>query len=197
MTEPAADQTVTPPRGPSKPPNGALIAAVREVEQHAARSGWDRPPQLFALVDTAELLEREPNLAEVLGVESVEAGELTPVEQDPVTGDLEDLLAEILWPPEVAGCAVVVERLTLPPGEDGHTVPTEAAAAAEHVANHPDREEVRIVAGVLRGGTGYCALRVRSHDEDSSVIVGDDLVPALLEMLHATLEPDAGEPDHE
>ncbi len=185
MTEPAND------------PSKALAAAVREVEQHAARSGWDRPPQLFALVDTAELLEREPNLAEVLGVDSVAAGALTPVEQDPVTGDLEDLLAEILWPPEVAGCAVVVERLTLPPGEDGHTVPTAAAAAAEHVADHPHREEVRIVAGVLRGGIGYCALRVRSHDEDSSVIVGDDLVPALLELLHATLDSDAGEPDHE
>ena len=184
----------------AKAPNKALAAAVREVEQHAARSGWDRPPQLFALVDTAELLEREPNLAQVLGIdpdEPVVAGELTPVEQEPVTGDLEDLLAEILWPPEVAGCAVVVERLTLPPGEDGHTVPTAAADAAEYVANHPNREEVRIVAGVLRGGVGYCALRVRSHDEDSSVIVGDDLVPALLELLHATLDSDAGEPDHE
>ena len=187
MTEPANDHSAD---------RRALAAAVREVEQHASRSGWDRPPQLFALVDTAELLEREPNLAEVLGVETAEAGALTPVEQDAITGDLEDLLAEILWPPEVAGCAVVVERLAMPPGEDG-TVPTETAAAAEHVANHPAREEVRIVAGALRGGAGYCALRVRSHDEDSSVILGDDLVPALLDLLHATLEPDAGEPDHE
>ncbi|MEO5652006.1 MAG: PPA1309 family protein [Marmoricola sp.] len=193
MTEPSPEQ----PQDQNAPSIKALRAAVREVEQHASRSGWDRTPQLFALVDTAELLQREPNLAELLGVESVAAGELTPVEQDPVDGDLEDLLAEILWPPEVLGCAVVVERLALPPGEDG-TVPTEtAAAAAEHVAAHPDREEIRIVAGVLRGGAAYCALRVRSHDEDSSVIVGDDLVPALLELLHATLEPDAGDPDHE
>ena len=26
------------------------------------------------------------------------------------------------------------------------------------------------------------------------VLTGNDLVPALLELLHATLEPDAGEP---
>ncbi len=37
---------------------------------HAARSGWDQPAHLFALVDTAELLEREPQLAEVLGIEA-------------------------------------------------------------------------------------------------------------------------------
>ena len=42
---------------------------VREVELHAAHAGWDQPAQLFALVDTAELLQREPQLAELLGVE--------------------------------------------------------------------------------------------------------------------------------
>lgn len=181
---------------PDREVDRALAQAVREVELHAARSGWDRPPQLFALVDTADLLQREPELAGLLGVEGGDADELTPVEQEAVTGDLEDLLAQIAWPDEVAGCAVVVERLAMPPGQDG-TVPTEATAAAEHVAHHPDREEVRIVAGVLRGGAGFCALRVRSHDEDSSVITGTDLVPALLDLLHATFEPDAGDPDDE
>ena len=28
------------------------------------------------------------------------------------------------------------------------------------------------------------------------VLTGNDLVPALLELLHATLEPDAGEPSN-
>lgn len=174
----------------------ALKAVVREVELHAARAGWDRPAQLFALVDTADLLAREPQLAELLGVEAGAAGGLTPVEQDSVDGELEQLLAEILWPPEVSGCAVVVERLVLPPEAEGR-IPTESIGAAEYAAGHPERQEIRIVAGALRTGESWCALRLRSHDEDDSVVVGNDLVPALLQLLHATLEPDTGETDDE
>jgi hypothetical protein len=174
----------------------ALRAVVREVELHAARAGWDRPAQLFALVDTADLLSREPQLAELLGVEAGAADGLTPVEQDSVEGELEELLAEILWPPEVSGCAVVVERLVLPPEAEGK-IPTESTDAAQYVADHAERQEIRIVAGALRSGESWCALRLRSHDEDDSVVLGHDLVPALLELLHATLEPDAGDTDHE
>ena len=43
-----------------------LTGVVRELEQHAAQAGWDQPAQLFALVSTAELVAREPGLAEVL-----------------------------------------------------------------------------------------------------------------------------------
>ena len=170
----------------------ALAEVVREVEQHAARSGWDQPAQLFALVGTVDLLEREPQLAEVLGVEPGQAGGLTPVEQETVSESLEELLPTILWPPEVEGCAVVVEAMTVPPGSG--PVPADAEAAAEYAASHPDREEARIVAGVLRTGESWCAIRQRAHDEDDMVLKGNDLVPALLELLHATLEPDAGEP---
>ena len=168
----------------------ALADVVREVELHAARAGWDQPAQLFALVETAELLQREPQLAELLGVEADTSG-LTPVEQETVSDSLEELLPTIVWPPEVAGCAVIVEALTVPPGAGD--VPTEVEAAAEFVAAHPDREEARIVAGALRTGESFCAIRQRAHDEDDLVLVGDDLVPALLELLHATLEPDAGD----
>ncbi len=59
--------------------------------------------------------------------------------------------------------------------------------AAAYVAEHPDRQEVRIVAAVLRDGTTYCALRLRSHDDPASVVEGHDLVPGLLELLTATL----------
>lgn len=178
------DQT---PDGGASP----LALAVREIEQHAARSGWDHPAQLFALVDTAELLQREPHLAEVLGVEADGHG-LTPVEQETVSESLEELLPTILWPAEVDGCAVVVEALTVPP--DSGEVPSDPEAAAEYAAQHPDRQEARIVAGALRGGQSFCAIRQRAHDEDDLVLVGEDLVPALLELLHATLEPDAGDP---
>ena len=170
-----------------------LAEVVREVEVHAARAGWDQPAQLFALVDTADLLQREPQLAELLGVEARRRGASTPVEQETVSESLEELLAD---DPVAAGggraARSCVEAMTVPPGRG--EVPAEAEAAAEYAAAHPDREEARIVAGALRTGEGFCAIRQRAHDEDDMVLTGDDLVPALLELLHATLEPDAGEP---
>jgi hypothetical protein len=176
-------------------PERALADVVREVEVHAARSGWDQPAQLFALVGTADLLQREPQLADMLGVEQDSADGLTPVEQETVSESLEELLPTILWPPEVDGCAVVVEAMTVPPGSTD--VPDDAEAAAEYAASHPDREEARIVAGVLRTGESWCAIRQRAHDEDDMVLTGNDLVPGLLELLHATLEPDAGDPPND
>ncbi|MCW2760170.1 MAG: hypothetical protein JWR85_371 [Marmoricola sp.] len=169
----------------------ALENAVREVESHASRSGWDQPAQLFALVETADLLEREPHLAELLGV-AAESQALTPVEQETTSESLDELLASIVWPPEVAGCAVVLEAMTVPP--DADQVPTDPEAAAEYAAAHPDREEARIVAGALRSGESFCTIRQRAHDEDDMVLAGPDLVPALLELLHTTLKPEPGDP---
>ncbi len=166
-----------------------LTGVVRELEQHAAQAGWDQPAQLFALVSTAELVAREPGLAEVLD----DAVSLTPVQQEELPAEeLEVFLQGIIWPPEVAGVATIVERLILPPDAEAG-LPEDAAEAVKYAAEHPDREEVRIVAAATRAGDSMCALRVRSQDEDAKVAVGPDLVPALLELLHATLE----EPDDE
>lgn len=167
----------------------ALRAAVREIEGHAAEAGWDQPARLFALVPTADLLAREPGLAQALGIDEAAHGSLTPVEQEPLSADrsLEDVLAEIMWPPEVYGCAAVVERLVLPPSADD-AVPDDAAAAQAYAEDHPDREEVRIVAAAVRGGTTYCALRLRSRDDALDVLESPDLVPGLLELLTGTLE---------
>ncbi|WP_310962413.1 PPA1309 family protein [Nocardioides terrisoli] len=170
-----------------------LTRVVRELEKHASEAGWDRPAQLFALVPTAELLEREPGLAALLE----DAGELTSVQQEELGADeLEELLERIVWPSGVVGCAAVVERLLLPPEAEAQ-IPTGSKDAAEFVAGHPARQEVRIVAGATRAGGSWCALRLRSHDEPQSVLVGDDLVPGLLELLHATLEPEPGPPEGE
>lgn len=161
-----------------------LMAVVRELEQHASRAGWDQPAQLFALVPTEELVAREPGLAEELGG----GNSLTPVQQEQLPPEeLELLLQQIVWPEGVAGVAAIVERLILPPAAEAD-IPADPAAAADYAANHPDREEVRIVAAATRTGESMCALRVRAHDEDAKVAVGPDLVPALLELLHATLE---------
>ena len=50
---------------------------------------------------------------------------------------------------------------------------------------------MRIVAGVTRAGAAYCALRLREHDDDLSVVAGTDLVPGLLELLRTTLDEES------
>ncbi|MEV7431488.1 PPA1309 family protein [Nocardioides sp. NPDC092400] len=170
----------------------ALAAAVLEIEQHLAGDGWDQPSRLYALVDTGTLVRQEPALAAQMGLDaSSERGSLTAVEQDQLPPDvpLEQVLETILWPHGVAGCAAVVERLVLPPGVDGE-VPEDPAEAEAFAREHPDRQEVRIVAGATRDGSTYCALRMRAHDDDLSVVGGADLVPGLVALLRATLEDD-------
>jgi hypothetical protein len=169
-----------------------LATAVREIEAHAAEAGWDQPARLYALVPTADLLAREPALAAAMGLDDASAaGSLTPVEQDhtPVDRSLEDVLAEIMWPAEVFGCAAVVERLVLPPDVDGE-VPDDVESAERFAREHPDRQEVRIVAGVTRAGSAYAALRLRAHDDAASVVGGIDLVPGLTTLLGSTLDND-------
>ncbi len=166
-----------------------LLTAVLELETHASEAGWDQPGRLYALVPTSDLLSREPALAAAMGLDSASAGGLTPVEQDdvPVDTPLETTLSQVMWPAEVFGCAAVVERLVLPPSADAQ-LPPDPEAADRYAAEHPDREEVRIVAGATRDGSTYCALRMRSHDDPQSVMAAPDLVPALLELLRSTLE---------
>jgi hypothetical protein len=171
----------------------ALAAAVLEIESHIASGGWDQPARLYALVHTAQLVEREPALAAAMGLDAASAeGSLTPIEQDPLTPDrpLESVLESIVWPGDVAGCAAVVERLVLPPDVD-RDIPEDPAAAEEFAREHPDRQEVRIVAGATRTGSTYCALRLRAHDDDQSVVGGGDLVPGLLALLGATREEES------
>ena len=43
---------------------------------------------------------------------------------------------------------------------------------------------------MTRAGATYCALRLRAHDDDQSVVGGADLVPGLITLLGATLDDD-------
>lgn len=168
--------------------------AVLEVERHVHEAGWDQPGRLFALAPTAELLRSEPQLAQSLGADGETAAELTPVEQELEDGGadrLERLLPRIGWPDSVAGVVAVVERVVLPPDAEAG-VPLNPDEAASYAAAHPGREDVRIVAGVLRDGSSHCVLRLRSHEHDEELVQGEDLVPALLGALRGTLE--GGEP---
>lgn len=164
-----------------------LTAVAREIEGHVAEAGWDQPPRLFALVATADLVAREPQLAAMLG--AAERDALTPVEQEdlPSSATLEELLAGIAWPDDVVGVALAVERAVLPPEAEAD-LPADEAEALTRLAEHPLREDVRLVVAVLRDGSRECALRARGHDSPDAVLSGPDLVPGLADAVAATLE---------
>ncbi|NGO67387.1 PPA1309 family protein [Streptomyces boncukensis] len=173
-----------------------LTRAVLEIDEYASSLGWDQPARLFALVDTARLRAQEPGLAGQLGLDGegeagTPQGSLTPVEQDelPSGTELDEFLATIGWPDAVAGCAMTVERLMLPPSAES-TVPEhlDEKRLAEWVAQHPERQEVRMTVAVLRDGARESAVRLREKDAPTEVLTGADLVPGLSEALAATFE---------
>lgn len=164
----------------------ALLTAAVDTERHVARLGWDQPPRLFALVPTALLREREPALAGRLA--DGDDGGFTAVEQEglPATSDLESLLGRIAWPEDVCGVALAVERIVVPPDAE-RDLPTDPRSAADQLAAHPDRRDVRLLAACLRDGEQVCLLRQRDHDSDDAVAVGRDLAPGLTHALAMTL----------
>lgn len=172
----------------------SLRTAVVEVERYVGEDGWDQPGRLFALVPTGDLLEAEPDLAMELGVHSGTAEPLTPVEQEIDVNDrtLEELLGTIAWPPTVVGALAVVERVVLPPSVEAE-VPADEDRAVAFAAEHAAREDVRIVAGVLRSGEAHCVLRLKSRGSDDNLVHGVDLVPQLVTALQETLEDDGDE----
>ncbi|MGH8893804.1 MAG: PPA1309 family protein [Actinomycetes bacterium] len=178
---------MTPPVDPA-PPNRRLERLTLDIERHAAASGWDQPTHLFALVETADLLRREPQLATDLGLAGAEPGDLTPVDQGdlPDHATLDQLLAGIAWPPEVLGAAITVERLMVPPTVE-KDMPQGESDALRWLGEHPDRQDVRLVVAVLRDGSRSSALRMRAHDDETSVLTGADLVPGLADALAASL----------
>lgn len=170
-----------------------LTRAVLEIDDYASGLGWDQPARLFALVDTAQLRTQEPGLADQLGLGADEttAGALTPIEQDelPAGTPLDEFLATIAWPEVIAGCALTVERLMLPPSAET-AIPQglDDASLASWVAAHPERQEVRMTVAVLRDGARESAVRLRAKDSPTEVLTGSDLVPGLAEALTATFE---------
>ena len=170
---------------------GPLTRAVLEIDEYSAGLGWDQPARLFALVDTAKLRDQEPSLAAQLGIDDSTTASLTPVEQDEIPADapLDEFLGTIAWPDAVTGCAMTVERLMLPPSaEDSVPEGMSDTQLAKWVADHPDRQEVRMTVAVLRDGSRESALRLREKDSTSEVLTGAALVPGLADALAATFE---------
>ncbi|MFC5956400.1 PPA1309 family protein [Streptomyces pratens] len=169
-----------------------LTRAVLEIDEYVSGLGWDQPARLFALVDTARLRAEQPSLANRLGPgDEKETTALTPIEQDaiPTGKPLDEFLGTIAWPDSVAGCALTVERLMLPPSAEAQ-VPQDLdeTALAAWVAEHPERQEVRMTVAVLRDGARDSALRLRAKDSPTEVLTGSALVPGLAEALTATFE---------
>jgi len=177
----------------------ALPTAAREVEDFLAEAGWDQPPQLFALVPTAQLIAAEPGLAGRLAV----ADGLTPVAQDPLrTEDLAETLAGIFWPDGVTGCALAQEIVVLPPeaeadldrAVEGAAGSVSSEADLDRVAvrvaqHHPERRDARLVVAVLRAGGHCCLLRVRGEgDQPDELVEHPDLAPNMVTALLRTLD---------
>lgn len=202
MSEPTAPTPDSPAAGPADgsdatpalpPSRAALAEAVHEIERHVSGAGWDGPVRVFALVATGRALESEPGLESQLPAEVVararrDPNHLTSVEQEnlPAAESLEDLLARLSWPETVDGAAVVVERVMLPP-EAEEAMPEDTDEALAYLMAHPDRQDVRLAVGVLRGGDSWCAVRTRANDADDAVGGGPELVPGLVHAVGATL----------
>ena len=177
------------------PQHGLLEATTAEIEAHVAAAGWDRPPLLFALVRAAQLAADDPATAERLGLDAASDDALVPIEQEPLPdGPLDEVLAQIAWPAEVAGCALAQEIMVLPPSAEDEVDEAGGAADLAAAAAHPELRDARLVVGVLREspGTAAALLRLRGRDgeDDSDLLTGPDLAPNLAEALHATLAAD-------
>ncbi len=172
--------------------DAALVAVLLEIERHVGADGWDQPPRLFALVSRAEFAATDPALAAELGLTDPAGGPeappdaLTAVEQDEFTPnrELTEELAEISWPPTVAGCALSLVRTFLPASAEGE-IPDEPGAAAAYVAAHPDAEEIRVVVGVDRAGHRHGVARLAS--QPGELLAAEDLIPGLAVVLAHTL----------
>jgi hypothetical protein len=172
-----------------------LPSVTREVEDFLSGTGWDQPPQLFALVPTALLVRAEPELADRLAT----VDGLTPIAQEPLDPDeLADILAEICWPDEVAGCALAQEIVVLPPAAEQELDQVAAGTDSEDELNrvalrmaqqHPDRRDGRLVVAALREGQHCCVLRLRGLDDGPDELVErPDLAPNMVTALLRTLD---------
>lgn len=177
---------------PRDPLTSPLQSVVGEVEGHVAEAGWDQPPQLFALVQTEELLRAEPQLAQTMGLVAGDPSSLTPIAQEPLgDGPLDAQLASMVFGEEVLGVVLAHEVLVLPPAAEAALAEVEDPAVdiLEAAAAHPERREVRMVVGVTRGGGSACVLRLRGETpEQDERVTGKDLAPNLVTALLATLE---------
>ena len=176
------------------PQTTALRTVIEEIEAGAAALGWDRPPALYALVPTAQLLETSDipqDIREDLqGAWDGTKEHLSAILQDAVPdSELEEILPKLAWPKTVFGSALTVERIIVPPSVEDDA-PDDPEEALEFISNHPARTDVRLTIGVTREGDSWCTVRARTFDDPDRVGKGENLVPALVEALRMGFNPD-------
>jgi hypothetical protein len=88
-----------------------------------------------------------------------------------------------MWPDAVTGCALAQEIVVLPPEAEA-SLPSGPDDLRQAAAEHPDRQEARLVAAVLRDGTSVCVLRLR----DGDLVESPDLAPNLIRALLGTFD---------
>lgn len=166
--------------------------ALAQTLAYTADWPWGSRPTLFALVPTAILAAQAPGL-----VDPDDDSVLSPVVQETDTDDLEQLLTTVTWPEQVVGCALVSEITLLPPDAeadlDAALEPLLADAdAADEAARqaaqaHPNKQQARLAAGVLRNGKRVALLALREGDGQSTDLqTHPDLAPNLLDSLAET-----------
>lgn len=182
-----------------RPPPDALGSALRDVASFVDETGWDQPPALFALVPTAVLAETAPEL-----VDPDDDSELSPVAQEPLDlgplsdtdatetyARLEEFLATASWPEPVAGVALTLEVIVVPPSAESEIDPADEAVRDTAQA-HPEARAARLIVGALRGGHTLCLMQLRRTADDPpppSVLPGPELLthPTMATTLRAAL----------
>src|SRR5215831_997344 len=85
-----------------------LEFAVLEAESISACGGWGQPPHLYALARKEDVVAACQELDSKIPDEP--AGSLIPIEQRPLPKDEpNEVLTNIYWPDQVAGCVLVTE----------------------------------------------------------------------------------------
>lgn len=165
-----------------------LDTVVTEIERHLDELGWGSAPRLFALVRTGDLLANEPHLAATLG--EADPDSLTPVEQDEIDTDIADLLPRITWPDDVVGCALSHEIVMIP--DEAAEARPDGVDPLVWAERHPEHEDLRAVAAVLRTGEAAAAVRVRGKNgEADDVVLDPEVVPNMVAALRDTFAADA------
>lgn len=165
-----------------------LIAALLEIDRHLRPEGLavePSRPRLFALVPTEVLVRTVPDLAEQVPQHRPDA--LSSVEQDDFEAgqDLLTALAQVAWPPMVAGCALAVDQSFLP-AELHDQIPSDPVAAQAFIQDHPRARPASVVLGVMRDGRTHGLARL--HDQPDQLLGAPVLVPGLTRVLARTLQ---------
>jgi hypothetical protein len=135
----------------------ALVAALVELDRHVGRDGWDGPPRLFALVLSDVLAAAEPQLSAELAAAAGVQGGRRPC------------------------CAPGTTATGAAPGALTAIEQDEFGSSAQH----PHRQEIRVVVGADRAGNRHGVARLAAQPE--KLLGAPDPVPGLAAALAHTL----------